>query len=281
MNKNFDNVKVDLHMHTTASDGTWKPSQLVDKIIEAGIGLFAVTDHDNTQNLAETAVIAREKNLMFIPGVEINVSYKEKNYHILGLGINAENKELQKLLKRNRDLMTDLDYKCIKLIEKKYTNISKEGYDSYVNPDERGGWKSLNYFIDEGLCSSYKDFQKLFDNGTTSFGRIEFPSPNEAINAISMAGGAAILAHPGAEFYDKDYKSIISVMLAEGIKGIECFHPNNSPEITEYCLKICKENNLLITGGSDCHGDYLPNRCLGLPNIELSQLKLDDITILS
>jgi 3',5'-nucleoside bisphosphate phosphatase len=280
VNKNTKDIKVDLHIHTTASDGTWTPSILIDNLLSSGIKLFALTDHNTTGNITETAKIAKANDLMFIPGVEINATYKNRTYHILGLGIDANNDELHQLLNRNRALLTDLDNDSIKLLEKRYPSISSEEFKFYNNPSVRGGWRALNYIIDKGLCTSYKDYSPLFKNSSISIDNLEFSSPKEVINTICAAGGFPILAHPGAEFYDKDYKAIVAAMIEAGVKGIECFHPNNSQEITDYCLNACKENNLLITGGSDCHGDFVVSRCLGHPSINLSQLRLDGITVL-
>ncbi|TYP58524.1 PHP domain-containing protein [Thermosediminibacter litoriperuensis] len=274
-----DDIKVDLHIHTTASDGTWRPKTLLKKLLSAGIKLFAVTDHDTTENLDETAALAKKHGLKFINGVEVNTTYNNRNYHILGLGIQPENKELQTLLKRNRELMEEKDDESIKYLERKFPIVCFDEYKKYKNNPERGGWKALNYLIDKKLCRSYKDFFNLFNDWGNPFEKLEFASPGEAIKAICMAGGVPVLAHPGASFYDKDYKALIAFMIGEGIRGIECYHPENSPEITRYCLEICKSNNLLVTGGSDCHGEFVAGRCLGTPDIRLSQLKLDGIHI--
>lgn len=276
-NSSLTPVRVDLHVHTTASDGTWGPEDLVKNLLVAGIHLFAVTDHDTTENLAGAASIARENGLEFITGVEVSTSYNGRNYHILGLGMNPEHEGLQTMLKRNRELMEAKDDESIKYLEGKLPNVSFDDYKKYVYNPERGGWKALNYLIDKGLCSSYRDFFGLFDGWGNPFEKLIFASPGEAIKTISMAGGVPILAHPGADFYDRDYKSLISFMIGEGIKGIECYHPENSEEITRFCLEICKSKDLLVTGGSDCHGEFVAGRYLGHPEIRLSQLKLDGI----
>lgn len=278
-NKKPDNIKVDLHVHTTASDGTWSPEDLVENLLIAGIELFAVTDHDTTENLAETAAMAKEHGLKFVTGVEVDASYNGRNYHILGLGIKPEDRELQVLLRRNRKLMEAKDDESIKYLEGKFPNVSFDDFKRYVNDPERGGWKALNYLIDKKLCTGYKDFIGLFAGWGNPFEKLIFASPGAAIKTIHMAGGVSILAHPGAEFYDRDYKALITFMIGEGISGIECYHPENSPEITRYCLETCRSNDLLVTGGSDCHGGFVAGRCLGRPDIRLSQLRLDGIHI--
>jgi 3',5'-nucleoside bisphosphate phosphatase len=273
-NSILQDIKVDLHLHTTASDGTWTPRRLIRNINDAGIRLFAVTDHDTTDNIAEMAMLAGEYELKFIPGVEVNAAWENNNYHILGLGIDMADKELQKLLHHNRKLLENKDLISINYLEKKFPGVSFEEFETYVNNPERGGWKALNYIIDKKLCCNYREFFSLFDKGDNPLEKTGFASPEEVVKTIRSAGGYAILAHPGASFYHKDYKSTTAFMLQAGISGIECFHPENSDEITRYCLELCERNELLVTGGSDCHGEFVVGRCLGKPDIRLSQLHL-------
>lgn len=271
------NMKVDLHLHTTASDGTWGPLELVTHVQNAGIELFAVTDHDSTESLMDVARLVKKFGLGFINGVEINTTYNKRNYHILGLGIDPANCKLQILINTNKELMDNKDDESIKYLEKTHPRVSFSEYAKYTNQRERGGWKALNYLIDKKICNNHKDFFSLFGDWGNPFEAMTFAAPGEIIKAIREAGGFSILAHPGASFYDRNYQAFIAFMIDEGIKGIECFHPENSPEITKYCLEICKSNKLLVTGGSDCHGVFLANRNLGNPDICLSQLRIDGI----
>ncbi|HEX3044566.1 MAG TPA: PHP domain-containing protein, partial [Bacillota bacterium] len=148
----FD-LKTDLHLHTTASDGTWGPEKLVQNIRNTGIGLFAVTDHDSTENLADTARLAKEHGLEFINGVEINTTYNGRNYHILGLGIDPANTKVQRILAMNKKLLEEKDDDFIKYLETEYPAVSFSEYESYINHKERGGWKALNYLMDKRLCN--------------------------------------------------------------------------------------------------------------------------------
>ncbi|MBA1336314.1 MAG: putative metal-dependent phosphoesterases (PHP family) [Firmicutes bacterium] len=271
------NLRTDLHIHTTASDGTWGPEEVIEELKSNDIGLFSITDHDTTESIEKAAALAEENGISFIPGVEVSVSYNKANYHILGLGINPQNHGLQAILERNRVLMEQKDDESILYLEARHGCVSFCEYREYINNPERGGWKALNYLIDKGLCSSYRDFFSLFIGYGNPFEKLDFAMPHEAVEAIRSAGGIPVLAHPGASFYSKDYKAVIKYMLTQGIGGIECFHPENDHEITQYCLGVCKEQGLLITGGSDCHGDFVQGRRLGHPEIYLSSLRLDGI----
>jgi len=94
------------------------------------------------------------------------------------------------------------------------------------------------------------------------------------LSSIKNTGGITVLAHPGAGIYLSDYNKVVPAALDLGVEGIECYHPENRLEVTEYCLEICKKNNLYITGGSDCHGDFVKERRLGKPDVYLDQLAL-------
>ena len=269
-----EETKVDLHMHSTVSDGTWTPAELVRNVKEAVISIFALTDHDDIGNVAKTAALAADEGLCFIPGVEINSTWNGYTYHILGLGIDTGNQGLCGLLDENVKKVDRKDDEAVAYLEKMYPQISNEEFKAYENKRERGGWKALNYLIDKNLCNNYKDYFKLFKNDSGGFAAVRFRSPAEVIAVIRQAGGCAVLAHPGASFYDPDYRSVLEHMLLEGIQGIECYHPENNEAVRRYALDFCKLNKLLITGGSDCHGAFLPARCLGVPDVRLSDLVL-------
>ena len=116
-------------------------------------------------------------------------------------------------------------------------------------------------------------FRKEEDEGM----EVEYPSPDKAIDVILASGGVPILAHAGAPFYNPDYRSLIDLMLDKGIRGLECYHPQNNREVTDYCLKVSQSKNLIITGGSDYHGDCVPGRTLGMLNLEFGDIDLRQI----
>ncbi len=269
-------VKVDLHVHTTASDGTWTPYELVNEIIKNSIDMFAVTDHDTTENVNKTRKIAESKSLKFINGVEITSTWGDITPHILGYKIDIDNQNLQALLKKNMQLLEKKDEESIQYLEAKGFNVSYKEYEKYIDNPTSGGWKAFNYAKDKNLCKNHIEFFNLFDNDNV-FSKIYYCSSQEAIRAIINAGGIPILAHPGVYFYGDDYKGVIQDMIDQGVCGIECYHPDNSKEVTDYSIKACTDRYLLITGGSDCHGDFVVNRKLGQPPLTLEMLNLSGL----
>ncbi len=273
-------AKIDLHLHTSASDGTWEPEELMEQLLMSGIGLFALTDHDTTENIEQAAELAQKNRLRFIPGVEVNTSCQQRNYHILGLGICPEDRSLQELLRQNRDFLEKKDEGSILYLENIYPQVSLKEYRNFVHSREKGGWKALQYLMAKGICQDEKQFFTLFEGIESPFKQLSYPAPAEAVQIIKQAGGKAILAHPGSRSYGGDYQAVVALMLTAGIDGFECFHPDNSPAVTDYCLKICREQHLLITGGSDCHGTFVSSRCIGRPDVRFSQLNLEGIKAL-
>ena len=267
-------TRVDLHIHTSASDGTWSPRELIEKIKEVGISLFAVTDHDTVANVAEASRLAKEEGLYFLPGVEITAVHQGIQYHILGLDINPSFTPLLDAIAHNKELMDARDDAIITELARQNTDIRVEDYASYANDPRRGGWKALNYLVDKGLCTSFRDFPYLPQKPNENFDLKNFISAADVVRLIYAAGGKPVLAHPGASFYTRDYRKLLKDMAAYGIAGVECFHPDNNEEITAYSLEFCRENGLLITGGSDCHGSFHPGRRLGYPDVRFSQLRL-------
>ncbi len=210
-----ENLTIDLHIHTTDSDGSITLKDLFCEILEKKINIFSVTEHETMVNVNEVRAFAIENNLIYIPGVELTVGYNGRR-HILAYGVDPNNKELQKVMKKNKVLLDA---------------------DPYGDPNLHA-------------------------------------TPKEAIDAINSAGGVAVLAHPGARYYDSDFVKVVNDFVDLGIQGIECFHPDNNEKITKYCLNFCKEKDLIVTGGSDYHGDCVQSRKLNMMNISLCDLNL-------
>jgi predicted metal-dependent phosphoesterase TrpH len=267
-------TRVDLHIHTTASDGTWTPAETVAAVQAAGIGLFSVTDHDTAANVAETGRLAAAAGLGYLPGVEISTTLAGHLFHILGYGIDPENEALKSILAANTALMEEVDHDSVKKLAAAGLPVEYGEFCAYPHDPRRGGWKSLAYLIDKGLCTGVGDFfAKLF---TAERGIVfpVFPSPAAAIAAIKAAGGVPVLAHPGSEFHGPALEDTLNMFAAENIEGVECFHLCHDAATTRRAVEWCDRHGLLITGGSDCHGDFVPARRLGVPELRLQQLRL-------
>jgi predicted metal-dependent phosphoesterase TrpH len=265
-------VRVDLHIHSTASDGRWYPEQLVEQVAQTGIGLFAVADHDTVDSVRPAEHLAVERGLSFIRAVEINATIEGQNVHILGYGITPEDPGLQELLTYNRDKMHEVDRRSIqKLIDAGYA-VSHEACEAYENDPSRGGWKALNYLIDEGICSGVKDFFGRLFAGDMAIQFPDFCAPDEVVRTIHGAGGIAICAHPSFAIRNSN-ETLLDKLVDCGVAGLECYSPYHEADAIVRFVQFCRERGLLITAGSDCHGGFV-DRALGQPEAYLEDLEI-------
>lgn len=267
-------VRVDLHLHTTASDGCWSPEQLIDKVKQKGIGLFAVTDHDSLGGLAESAQRVRGTGLQFLPGVEVSSQLRGQVYHLLGYGFDPGHPELVEFVAENNALLNNTNDEIMRRLAAAGWPISLDEYDAYSWDRHRGGWKSLNYLLDHGVCRDVPGYNRLL--GEITHPEPGYPSPDQVSAAVQQAGGKVILAHPGVYFHSHLDVQLLDQLVEMGIQGLECYTVHHDQASTERFLEYCRDRNLLITGGSDCHGG-LVGRSLGEPPVFVSELKLDGL----
>lgn len=267
-------TRVDLHLHTTASDGRWSPEQLVDKVQQKGIELFAVTDHDSLGSLAETAQRIRGTGLKFLPGVELSAQLDGQVYHLLGYGFDPDHPELVESVSKSNALLNSTNDEIMRRLAAAGWPISLDEYASYTWDRHRGGWKSLNYLLDHGVCQDVPGYNRLL--GEITHPEPGYPSPDQVSTVVQQAGGTVILAHPGAYFRNQLDVQRLDQLVEMGIQGLECYTVHHDKASTECFRDYCRDRNLLITGGSDSHGG-LVGRSLGEPPVFVSQLRLDGL----
>lgn len=274
--------KIDLHIHTTASDGTWEPEYIAELSAKSGIGLISITDHDETANIKKGERAAAGYGLNYLRGVEISSVKDGEVFHILGYGIDLGNRDFVNLIDNNRYLLQKKDDDFVKDLIKKGYNIKLNDYEAYEHKSSRGGWKALSFLIDAGLCRDAADF---FNNLYLEAGEMsqpDFPDVSNVINIIKKAGGVPILAHPYYTPSEVPVEKRLSTFYELGILGFECYHPNHNKKVIKECVDWCRKNNTIITAGSDCHGTFILTRHLGEPAAYIDDLNLgvlDDFII--
>jgi len=268
-------MRVDLHIHTTASDGRWLPGELVDQVRRAGIDLFAVADHDAVDGLRPVADLVRGGGPAFVPGVEVSSTLDGYLFHLLGYGIDPDAPALLAMLSENREKMESVDLQSIQVLIDAGYPIGYEDYYRYENDVTRGGWKALNLFIDRGFCRDVRDFFGRLFVGNMALSMPVFAAPEAAIDLIHRAGGIAVCAHPGHSAGD-DGQALLDQLVRRGIDGLECYSPYHNDETSRQLVDYCRQRNLLITAGSDCHGGFA-RRALGQPEVDVIDLRLGPI----
>ncbi len=264
-------MRVDLHIHSTASDGRWTPGQIVQEVRQAGIDLFAVADHDSVASVRAVESAAKGSGLSFLRAVEVSCTLDGDLLHILGYGIAPEDPRLERVLAENRVKMESVDRQSIqRLIDAGYP-ITHHEYEAYENDPTRGGWKALNLFIDRGFCRDVRDFFGRLFTGDMALTMPPFAPPEEVVGSIRAAGGSAICAHPGNN--DGGDTALLDQLVACGVEGLECYSPYHDQQTTAALIGYCLQRRLLITAGSDCHGGFV-GRALGQPEAHLRDLDL-------
>lgn len=266
--------QVDIHLHTTASDGTWTIEELVEKIVENKIKVFSITDHDVIHD--NTKIIGNiPDDISYIVGSEISCMYNGEEYHILGYDFDYKDSRLNELVEFNQIERAKFNNSTVKYANKINKIEDITDYDSYEYDRKNGGWKSFNYLLDKNVV---KDLGEYFEIIKLKDETMNFKDPVEVIKTIKDAGGYSFLAHPSA--YSKGERLSLEILKEwkeYGISGIECFSPYlKDIEDADYYIKFCEENDLMISAGSDCHGDF-NKRTIGIPKVSMDKVRLDFI----
>lgn len=266
-------LRADLHLHTTASDGRWTPEQLITEVQGAGIDLFAITDHDSLGALARASEAVRGSGLRFLPGVELSSRLNGQLYHLLAYGFDLADQDLNAFAEANEDRLDGVNDAAVRLLVDAGYPISLDDYATFTWDRTRGGWKALNFLIDRGICRDvHSYFDKLFVD-ELAYPEADFPAPEVVINVVRQAGGMVVLAHPGVNFYNGLDIKRLDELVEMGLLGLECYSFHHDARMTHLFLDYCRSRDLLITGGSDCHGGFA-GRALGIPPVYTGDLRL-------
>ncbi len=257
--------QIDLHVHSTFSDGTFTPTMLVQEAVRKGLSAIAITDHDAIGGISEGIEAAKEAGIELIPGIEFSTFYDKKEIHIVGLFIDHTNPEF---IKRVEVFRGGREAKNIKMCEKFKAIGIDISYDEMKKMYE-GSVITRAHFADYLLKKGYiKDRNEAFDryigDGGICYVDREKITPKEAIELIHMVGGVAILAHPVLYHLGNDTLNELMEYLCESkIQALEAIYSTYSASDERDMRNLAKKYNLLISGGSDFHGANKPQISLG------------------
>jgi predicted metal-dependent phosphoesterase TrpH len=248
---------IDLHTHTTASDGTDSPFALVNKALSAGITVLGLTDHDTTSGWTE-AISAARKPISLALGAEISTLTEDGiSVHMLGLLFDGENSEIQAMLSDARDTRIPRMKKMVELLRSDGFAISMEDVIAATPEGATLGRPHLaDALVKNGVVKSRDEaFAELLTNDSKYYVTHATPTPEVAIRTIVAAGGVAVIAHPMASRRgDVISISIFSDLVAAGLHGIEIDHRDHTASERTELRQVADELNLVITGASDYHG---------------------------
>ena len=249
---------VDLHIHTYYSYGTMSPKEVVKDAKEKNLGIISITDHDVLDSYEEFKKEAEKEGIIAIRGVEIDSIFEGHLVHLLAYKFN-DNKRFFDLVNSAKEKLLETSIELIRRMENDYDNISLEDYNSYDYDRKKGGWKGIHYLLERNITQGLFDGMKYYGKYECGHEKFEFPSVKEVCDVTHEAGGYVVLAHPCNYYKDKTREEILEkfeILKRLGIDGIECYYPANSELMTETSLEFCNKNNLIITAGSDGHGDF-------------------------
>lgn len=272
---------IDLHTHTTYSDGTYTPKNLVECAHKNNIKSIAITDHDTLDGISEAMEFGEKNNTEVISGIEISTDFGDKEIHVVGLFMDNTNKELC-------DILTLLHEKRKKrniLMTEKLNNLGIKISYSELEEISNGKIITRGHFArimtQKGYTKSIREcFIKYLSEGCPAYIKREVISADETLRLIKNAGGLPILAHPLIyKLGNEKLHTIIKYLKNAGLIGMECYYPTHTERDTAYLLSICKEFDILPSGGSDFHGDNKPGLKLGTGygNLTIPENILDDL----
>lgn len=259
------NRRIDLHTHSTESDGTLTPQELMALAKETGLSAIALTDHDSIGGIAKARPEAEALGLELVPGVELSTDYNGKEIHILGYYINEENPEFRAKLKDFVDGRDMRNEKMTALLREEGFDITMEGLYA-ENPDSvitRAHF--ARYLVEHGFVKDRETvFAKYLGDNCRCYVPREKITPFEAIRLIELGGGLAFFAHPVLCHMNHDIlRAFIRELKDAGLTGMEAVYSMNTPGDEANMRKLAQEFDLLISGGSDFHGSNKPHIHLG------------------
>lgn len=256
---------IDLHVHSTASDGTLTPSEVIKEAAQIDLSAIALTDHDTVDGIEEALHAAKHYNLKLIPGIELTCHAMGKEIHMLGFFLNHKDPQLLEQLELLRINRSNRNERMLAAFQKDGFPITMEKLQ-HGNPDTvitRAHFARV--LVEEGIVSS-KDaaFQKYLGDGKKYYIPRSEIKPADAIRYIIEAGGVPVLAHP-YEYHlaNSQLFTLIKELTEIGLKGIEVYHSNNYQQQSSYLRNLTHEFGLAATGGSDFHGLNKPDIKLG------------------
>ena len=265
--------RIDLHIHTIFSDGTYTPEEAVLQAKRLGLVAISITDHDSIAGLDRALAAGERMGIEVVPGVEMSTDVGEDEIHILGYFLNWKKEDFLRQLERfqaaranrNQKLLKKLDDLGMRVDYREVRKLAPHGVISRLH--------IARLMVEKGYVSSIGDaFEQWLNPGKPAYVQKMKVSPFNIIELLLKAEAIPVLAHPFLSHRD----DLIPNLIKEGLKGIEVYHSAHNPQRVAHYQRIAQKHHLLITGGSDCHGEAKDKVLMGrikVPEILLIDLK--------
>ncbi len=251
---------IDLHTHTTYSDGTFTPKELVEYAAEKNLSALAITDHDVTEGIEEAEYYGNKLGIEIIPGIEVSTEYEGSEIHIVGLFIDRYNFNMNNLLEDMRVKRVERNKQIAQRLQQLGLNVNYEDIVKTAKGSIITRAHIARAILEKGYISSIAEaFDRYIGTGKPAYIKRQVFSWQQTIDMIKLAGGVPIMAHPLIYKLSKSrLEAVVSDMAKYGLKGIEAYYSTHSPSDTKYIKSIAYKNNLKLSGGSDFHGKNKP-----------------------
>ena len=263
---------VDLHMHSTASDGSRSPAEVVRAAKRASLAAIALTDHDTVAGLAEARAIGDELGIRIVNGVELSAVEGEIETHLLGLHL-RDTSVLERGLAELRDMRGRRAARIVELLQSQGVQVTLDDVLLQAGSGAIGRPHVARALVADGWATDVRDaFDRYLGAGRPAYVAKDQLGMREAIAMVHAAGGLAVLAHPGPG----GTRERIDALVAAGLDGVEVRHPSHSPQDTSRLRAIVDQLGLIPSGGSDWHGAADGPRTIGMMHVPIDWLRRQD-----
>ena len=273
---------IDLHCHSTFSDGSLTPEQLIAEAAKIGLAALALTDHDTTAGLPRFLAAAAGTAVRAVPGVELSVDCSSGVMHMLGYWMDLANPELVRQMEWIRDGRAMRNRTMLEKLNALGFAMTWDEVQAFAGEDVVGRPHFAQVMLQKGYAKDKNEaFDKWLGDGKPGYADRPRLTAEVAVDLIRQAGGVAVLAHPYSLHVGKDaMASLLIELAAAGLAGVECYYSEHSADLTKEYLAMARQANLVPTGGSDFHGEVSPGIHLGtgfgglnVPDEVLAQLE--------
>lgn len=272
---------IDLHCHSTASDGSLTPTELVHKARDGGLRAIAITDHDTVDGVHEALAAGEKLDFEVVSGVEISADIPSGSMHMLGYFIDHTSSGLVAALRRLQEAREARNQEIIKKLRSMRLEVTREELLKISGEGQIGRPHIAKLLVQKGFVPTLQAaFDCYLKRGRPAYVEKFRFIPREAIKLISEAGGMAVLAHPGSlNKSSEELEGVVQELRNEGLSGLEVFYTDHKPEQTRSYQRLCRKYQLIATGGTDYHGTYKPGVELGRGrgNLRVSYKLLDEM----
>lgn len=257
---------IDLHLHSSASDGSLTPAELVRLAVKNDMEAIAITDHDTVEGVDEALEEGRRLGIEVIPGVEISSEYDPGTMHITGLFININDHQLRSTLDFLQKVRRDRNLKILNKLGRYGIKLEYTELERLADNGQIGRPHFARLMVVKGYCTDIQEaFDRYLKKGGPAYIHKKRLTPEEAVKLISGAGGIPILAHPVTlGLKPQELDSFVNDLVGKGLKGIEVYYCDHTQEDENLYKRLARKYNLLITGGTDFHGSVKEGISMGV-----------------